>query len=345
MMNTKVFLLLLLCLPLAGCKQQAEGEKHYDADEGSVDVRESVHDLDVLTEEMEISNFGVPYILNGYLIISDYNSPDKLIHVFDKDDFHYLTSIGNRGPGPDDITNMGKIVTDSQSNSFYVIDHGKHYVLKFPMDSVLSNPACRPERKTAFSNQEFPMNFQYISDTLCYSLFMQPISDSDYRPVPARWNMQTGDISFMSYAGHPEIKRKRVSLAASVEHGIYVEAYWYHDLLTICSLDGNLKNVSYGRRWNNKTSNKDSYYDNVLFCRDKIVASYLGGTRVSNRGGGVHVNYPTRLLIFDVEGKHLGTLNVGRPIIAMCHDSEKHRLIFAFDDEGQFGYLDLDGLI
>jgi hypothetical protein len=40
---------------------------------------------------------------------------------------------------------------------------------------------------------------------------------------------------------HPDIERKRVCFAASAEYDIYVECYCYHDLMTICSLNGDLK--------------------------------------------------------------------------------------------------------
>lgn len=52
--------------------------------------------------------------------------------------------------------------------------------------------------------------------------------------------MSTGEIIPMKYSGHPELKRKRVSFAVSVENGIYVECYWYNDLMSICNLNGNL---------------------------------------------------------------------------------------------------------
>lgn len=56
----------------------------------------------------------------------------------------------------------------------------------------------------------------------------------------AKWNMATGEIVLMKYE-HPDIKKKRMSFAISVEHGLYVECYSYHDLMSICTLDGELK--------------------------------------------------------------------------------------------------------
>lgn len=80
----------------------------------------------------------------------------------------------------------------------------------------------------------------------------------------------------MKYSGHPELKRKRVSFAVSIENGIYVECYWYNDLMSICNLNGDLLYNIYGKIWDTKTTNEDLYFQDVMFCKDKIVASYWG---------------------------------------------------------------------
>ncbi len=329
---------------LYGCRKNSENIKYYDADSKILNVKDKIHSLQVLTEEKDMSIFGTPYILNDYLILSDYKSPDKLIHIFNKNTFKYITSVGDRGMGPDEIANMGRIVTDEPSNTFYVIDYGQQSILKYPMDSVLSNPNYSPNRDIEIEKQQFPMDFQYINDTLAYSLYILT-SEQDYRPVPAKWNMKTGKIVFMNYTGHPDVHRKRSSFKVSVENNIYAEVYWYHDLMSICDLDGNLKYNLYGEYWDTKISNDNLYYQDILFCKDNIVASYLGGKRLSEYKGNIKVNYPNKLLIFDLEGNYLKGVEVGYPIYSMCYDSDNNRLIFALDDESQFGYLDMNNLL
>ena len=334
---------LLSMLLFVSCGRLTDPHKEYDAESHVVDVAKRIKNIDI--SEKEISVFGTPYILNDYLIISDYKSPDKLIHIFDKNTFSYLTSVGEWGEGPGEIANMGSIVPDESDNTFYVIDYGRQRILSYPMDSVLQNALYRPIEKSAIDKVEFPSNFQYINDTLSYALFIRQLENGDYKPVAAKWNMKTGHKDFMDYAGHPQVERKRVSFSASVEHGLYVEAYWYHDLLSLCSLDGSLKYNLYGRRWNARTSNDNRYFRNVAFCGDRIVVSYLGDTRLSEQQRSIRVNYPTKLLVFDLEGNHLSTLETERPIITFCFDQGNNRLIMACEDERQFGYLDLDGLM
>ena len=346
--NTKIrvmkYINTILCLLVLGlvssCKQYDSGHrKYYDVRDNVIEVKQNIHNIPI--NNVDISNFGTPYILNQYLLISDYKSFEKLIYIFDKNSFKFITSVGDNGQGPGEIANMGAIIPNNRENAFYVIDHGHQAVYDFPMDSVLSHPDYLPKKKANMDKMEFPFMMQYYNDTLSYALFMKVINAGDYRPVVAQWNMLTGERRFMPYTGHPEIEKKRVSFAASPEHNLYVEVYWYHDLLSLCTLDGVLKYNLYGKRWNNIKSNENAYYDEVIFCKDKIVASYWGDKRLFKDNGNLNVHRPDKLIVFDLDGDYIATLEVGYPILHFCYDESNNRLIFAFDDDMQFAYLDL----
>ncbi|MDR2929142.1 MAG: hypothetical protein LBV41_13240 [Cytophagaceae bacterium] len=51
------------------------------------------------------------------------------------------------------------------------------------------------------------------------------------------------------------------------------------------------------------------------------------------------------LMVFDLEGNYECTLDVGYPTLVFCYDKEYNHLIMTLDDEMQFAYLDLDGLL
>lgn len=332
-------LFLLFCF---GCDSDKSGlRKHYNSSDNLKQIRDKI--VEVKLDGPDISNFGNPYILNEYLIISDHQSLDSLIHIYDKHTFRYLKSCGVRGMGPQEITNMGNIVPNEEERTFFVIDHGKQKILSYAIDSVLEPPHYLFKEKVGMKKTEFPNNFQYVNDTLSYASFIKVISNSDYKPVTAKWNMMTGDIDFMDYLGHPEIQKKRVTSVASIANGIYVEAYWYHDLLSICSLDGELMCNLYGAKWDNKTSNVNEYYTDVVFCDNKIIASYLGGKRMSEKEN--RANYPTYLIVFTIEGEHVMTLDVGLPILSFCYDDENKRLILVCDDETQIAYIDMNEIL
>lgn len=339
MKNANVVLCFLLFAFLGSCTHRQEQEKKFDSQKNVVHVKERMNEI--VIDEKEISSFGIPYIVNEYLLITDYKSPDKLIHIFDKNSFDYLKSVGERGNGPGEIANLVGIVSNERERRFYVIDYGRQKILDYSIDSLFIDPFFEPGEKGVISNGEMPANFQYVNDTLAYALFVNRMETGDYKPLASKWNMKSGDVTFMNYAGHPSIKRKRVSFASSVEQGLYVEAYWYNDLMSLCTMDGNLKYNLFGENWSDENTNKNRYFRDVFFCGNKIIGSYLGGERLSKQENDLRVNYPTRLLVFDLEGNYIATLETGCPIITFCYDHEKNRIIFAFDDEMQFGYLDL----
>lgn len=161
---TNLFLALLTILQLCSCKNSSENIKYYDADLKVINVKDKIQNLNILTQDKDISIFGTPYILNDYLIMSDYKSPDKLIHIFNKNTFKYITSVGDRGMGPKEIANMGRIATDERTNTFYVIDYGQQSILKYPIDSVLSTPNYAPNRDFIIEKHQFPNDFQYVNN-------------------------------------------------------------------------------------------------------------------------------------------------------------------------------------
>lgn len=121
-MKLSNLVILLLLLISFSCKQHSESVKHYDALDNIRNVKENIHEITI--ENIAISNFGTPSILNDYLIISDYKSFDKLIHIFDKNTFAYRTSVGDRGQGPSEIANMGSIIPDEKIilSTFSIMD-------------------------------------------------------------------------------------------------------------------------------------------------------------------------------------------------------------------------------
>jgi hypothetical protein len=277
--------------------------------------------------------------MDDYLIIQDMHGLDELIHLFDKNKFKYVTSIAYRGQGPNEITNMGLIAVDETHRKFYVTDHGKQRVLSFDLDSVVSHAASyMPEVKMKMDRALFPDYFQIVNDSISIGKIIQPIGSNNFKPRVGKMNMNTGEITLMKYE-HPKItERKRSSVAVSIEHGIYVEYYNKRDLLTICNLDGDLICNIYGPNWD-PTWGPNNYYSKAVFCGDKIYAAYLGERGITEEG---HVNRATKLLVFDLQGNYIQTLETGLHINDYCYDKDNNRIILSLEDEIQFAYLPLD---
>ena len=104
-MNKLLYLLLIaVCW---SCSQDSETEKHQSKRDQVVDVRDKMKEFS--TQDVLIGRISRTYLIDNYLIVTDYNSPDKLIHLFDKNTFEHLASSTYQGQGPDEITIIGHV--------------------------------------------------------------------------------------------------------------------------------------------------------------------------------------------------------------------------------------------
>ena len=336
--NPLINLCALLML-FSACAKEETVEKHYDARSNVIHVKSLMHEIEM--EEPPISMWGAPVIVNDYLVVGDLKSYDGLVHVFDRKTFKYLASAGTFGQGPSELSNMGETIPVEARNSVYVVDHGSQNIYEFQIDSMLQNPHYLPSSRGKINGMQFPIFTHYVNDTLSYALIADVLNFNDYHPRTARYNLLTGKIECTEYAGHPEIERKRISMAASPENNLYAEVYWYHDLVTLHSLDGKLKHILYGAKWNNQKSSKNEYFSHPLFCKDKLIIPYVGGERFIKKNGKETSVYPTKLVVFDLEGNYMETLETEYEIMQLCYDPYSDRLIFSLNADMQFAYLDL----
>jgi len=334
-MNKSVYLFLIIAF-CWGCSSNSATEKYQNKRSNIINVRDKIKEI--VIEDILIGYYSFPQIIDNYLFINDYKTANEYIHIFDKNNFKYVTSTGFKGQGPGEIVNIGHIAEDKMNHKFYVSDHGKNRIFSYDIDSVLTDPAYMPVEKMKMGEQEFPNDYIFINDTLSIGVTIQRLGNNDFKPVVGKFNMKTGEIINMNYTIHPDVKKKRICFDVSMEHGIYVECYLPHDLMTICNLDGDLKYNIYGPDWDTETHGKD-YYGPVQFCNNRIVALYSGEKSFTKDA---KFNYPTKFMIFDLDGNYLKTLETGYQIIRFCYDKDNSRIIMSMNDDIQFGYLDME---
>lgn len=330
-------LLILACVAVVlwNCTGNTGTEKHQSRRSNITDVQERIEEIEI--EEVMIGSIARLQTIDNYLIIQDYKSADLLIHLFNRNNYTYVTSAIPKGQGPGEIIGMGHIGVNEEKREFYLSDHGKLKIFNYPLDSILNDPYYMPGVKKEINNIQFPSEYHFINDTLSYARIIEPTGNVGHNEAAGKWNMQTGEVKKMNYS-HPKIEKKRIAVAASTDHGIFVECYTNHDLMTIMDLDGNLRYNIYGSNWNSRDT--ISHYGDVVFRKDKIIVSYSGGNWNTEE------YYPDKLLIFNLDGDYIKTLDIGYRISDFCYDKLNDRLVFNFDDMIQFGYLPLnDNLI
>lgn len=332
---------VFLIVFLGSCSVREKNDKYQTDRSVVVDVRGRVHEFQ--TGEVLVSNLARVYCWGCYLIVVDHKSVAKQIHIFDTKDYLHLTSVATLGKGPGEITRIGGICGDLTGKYFYVSDHGKQKIFAYDMEQVLSDTLYQPEIWQRMSGREFPGRYEMLDDSTALAVLIRPTGNVGFKQAIAFWHLQSGTFEDQSY-DQPEVKRKRVSVSVSLVDSFYVEAYDYHDLLTLHDLLGNLKCNIYGPEWN-KDESQSCYFGKVVVAEGIIVCSYVGGDRFIHRGSQQVSNLPVRFLIFNKEGDYMRTVDVGYRISDFCYDSRHKRLIIAFDDEIQFGYLDFKDLL
>jgi hypothetical protein len=327
--------LSLLC---CGCNISTETEKYQSSRNNIINVRDRV--VEIVIDAPLIGSNSRLYLIDDYLIIKDFGAFDELIHLFDRSSFTYVTSIANRGQGPGEIANIGYIAVDEARRKFYVPDHGKNKIFSYDLDSVLNHsPSYMPDVKLEMTDTLYTWQWQVLNDSIAFCRIIQPIGNNNFKPTAGKRNMLTGEITLMPYENPRITGRKRSTPVASPEHGIYVEYYHNHDLMTICNLDGDLICNIYGPDWSEDVNPNFDYYTKAIFCGDRIYAKYSGEYIINEKG---QSNWPTRFHVFDLRGDYIQTLETGMRIVDFCYDKGNNRLIICFDDEMQFGYLELD---
>lgn len=331
---------IVICL---GCSDHSSTEKYQKVRNNIINVHDNVKEIEI--EDVLIGSYAHLFLLSDYMIISDIRSSDKLIHVFNKNNFNYITSTGCRGEGPNEITNMGFIGTDEIKRLLYVSDHGKQKIFCYNIDSVIMDSLYIPWVKMRMSEKLFPSEYQLISESFCIGRVIEPIGNSNFKPSVAKCNIETGEIELMKYE-HPGIEKKRIVCTASKENKLYAEFYSNYDLITICNFDGELKCNIYGPGWGDRKARKTNYFSGGVFSDDKIFVLYSGeNSFIQDKSGKTKSALPTKFLVFDLNGDYLKTLETGYRISSFCYDKKNNRFILKLDDVIQFALLDLNGLI
>lgn len=330
-------LLLLFLLSLIGCKQTDTTEKFQKKRNEIVNVHSKIQEID-FGNNLIVGAIAKLFIMDEYILILDVRSSDNLLHVINKNDFRYLTSRIKKGRGPGEIVNPGHFIIDDAHHKFYLPDNGKLAIYSYTFNDFLANPDYMPDVAMELSAKSFPSNSFYLYEDQFIGIIIEPIGTASFKQSIAKWSMTTGEIAPMPYE-HPDIERRRIGLAVSTQKGIYAEVYHHHDLMTICKTDGELLYNVYGPKWNASQSNSIYFYGKPVFCDDKIIVSYSGNDNNSEE------HDPTKLIVFDLDGNYIQTLETGYKISDFCYDEKNNRLVLVLNDEIQFAFLDLTGIL
>lgn len=336
----------IICFPLlltAGCKTAGDDkpEKFQKQRNNIVDVSDKITDIN---PEILFGN-SVLYIIDDILIVNEVSPKgEKGIHLFDKNNFKYIKSIGFIGRGPGEIAGLGGIGIDRKNRILWVQDHGNRVMWKFPLDCVLKNDNFKPVIKQELNYDSFIERFGFLNDSIVLGVAVQILPDYSFVKAMSKLNLNNNAIEKYGYV-HPGAAGKNSSsvFAMSVENNIYVNCYYYNDLITICDLNGNLKYNVYGPEGMNNKDNKKNYYFGVDFIGSDIIASYIGDVGIVTDENGPKGNTPSEFIVFDKNGNYKKTIETGSKFTYFCVDEENKRIITYFNNRIEaLGYFNID---
>ena len=336
-----VFIFQALLLLISSCKSNSNEEVQTDRNT-IIEVEEKLTDIQT---DLIISS-PLLYIISDYLIVLDMKpNSNKGIHLFDKNTFKYITSTGILGQGPGEIIRYGRIGVDNAKKVFWVPDHGKQVLLKFPLDSVLLNPDFKPTESLSLLNDLFIERFNFLNDSIALGKAVNVLSSSSFQMVMAKLNITTNKISKYGYE-HPEVVGPKTNshFALSSLGNFYVNCFVYCDLITICDLNGKLRQNILGFDGLENKDNRKTYFTGVDIFNETIVASYIGDEGiVLNQFKRQEGNLPTKFLIFSKEGEYLNTLETRHKISSFCIDEKNERIIANYIDRpNSLAYFKMD---
>lgn len=333
----------LLLLLIIGCKtnSNANTEKIQKARNRIINVGDKIVDI---KPEILFGN-SVLYLIDDILIVREVTPKgEKGIHLFNKNTFKYIKSMGFLGRGPGEIASLGGIGIDRINRILWVQDHGNKVMWKFPLDSVLNNEMFKPKIKLELSYDSFIERFGFLNDSIVLGVAVQIFPDYSFVKAMSKLNLNTNSIEKYGYV-HPKAVGKNSSsvFALSVKNNYYVNCYYQSDLMTICDLEGNLRYNVYGPEGLNNKDNKKSYYFGVDLTNKYIIASYIGDVGLISDENGPKGNTPSKLIVFDLKGNYKKTIETGYKFTYFCVDEENKRIIAYFDSRVEaLGYFNVD---
>lgn len=322
---------LYLCIALlASCGKTLETEKYQRERNSTVDVSGRINDIKV---DLLIGNSSL-YIIDSFLVVQEWSpAGEKGIHIFNKNLFNYITSTGVIGKGPREITGQGRIGINHKTRALWVNDHGKKVMWRFPLDSILKNPDFMPTDNIGFPAFFFIEQYGFVNDSIAIGKAVRVISTSSFNNKMSKLNLIKNVTTSFGYE-HPDVTEKQslFTFALSVKDSLYINGYSACDLMTICDLNGNLKYNIYGPDWNTNRQEWRDYFIKVGILSNHIIASFVGQDRFYyDKNRRLQTNWPTKFMVFDLEGNYEATLETGCPFIDFCVDEDNNRIIAYFD--------------
>lgn len=328
-MTKTAYIYAILSVGVASCHSNNDIDIHLNNRSNIIDVSDDIVEFVPDSNVIIGSNPEITSAIQ-YLFIKDGKSTDNLIYVFDARTLDYKGSFAKFGHGPEEILVPGQLQINDKERTAYLFDHGQLKIQAFNVDSALQSPEYKPWVKQRFDSGRFPDRYRWINDTLGFGRLILPDYEHHYyKQSLCKYNITTGEIT--EFGNIERIPESHSMFDVSAEKNIVAEAYCTNDLVIFYDLDGNVLHRVFGPEYDEKPTQRITYTPKVRIIGDKLFCQHSGTKDF----------YGNLIHIYSLDGRYLQTLDAGRTVETIALLQGTTRLFMAFNDDMQFGTLDL----
>lgn len=326
---------IILSASCSGCSNSNSVETRQRQRDKVENITDKIRELPMA--DLIIGPAGRINVTENHIFFTDANAADNYVNMISPFTLKHEGSFAKIGPGPEEIQSPGAVSMNDELGTVYIFDYGHWQVAAFNIDSALTVPDYKPWVKLKITSSAFPSHYAHINDSIG---FAREISNWDlnnsYSQAICTFNLSTGEQRPFAEAERRPDNRSLVTPYAGAD-SIVVETCSNNDLMLIYDFNGNLLRKVKGPHYGNNPDKHTAYFNKSVVTPRYILASYSGGPRNTEYFG-------TKLHIFNHQGDYIKTFETGRTIIDFGFHEKTNRLFFVFNDEMQFGILDLDNM-
>jgi hypothetical protein len=294
-------------------------------------------------------DIGAPrsFLLKDYFVVCDNQQFDEGIHIYSRKDLMYIKSIGEVGRGPNEIIAYKhcQFIPNEKKNELLIVDCAKYKVFKLDIDKNIRHNQFSLDFVANLSNENFIVRNKFLNDSILIGSAAIIKNNSLYKEYMSLYNINTRHLkkfgddnsSLKGYAS-------RFYFNFSQKHNLLVKAYSVKDQISFCDMHGKLKFIVKGNLYDkNKKKNKYDFYSKSIQIVDDVVYALYSGREGYEYDENKRLvgTYPRKILMFDVNGKYMKTINFNIDMKRFLIDKKYNRVIITTPNfDSQIGYFD-----
>ncbi|MCM1355050.1 MAG: hypothetical protein NC212_01425 [Staphylococcus sp.] len=266
------------------------------------------------------------------LLFDDHLNGEFKFTAYDISSNCVIGRFGKPGNGPGELANYGGIFYDENSRNLYVTEAGQGKLFGFYLPQAISDSLYIPFVKYNMDfnggNNAYACPYYLNDSTVICTTYIRNEEARTFSTHIGRLNIQNQTVSIIDSL--PNNDNIRYSITVSPKHNTVFASARTKDEMRIYDMDGHLLKVIYGPDYDEHIDNHRFYFSGSVFCGDKILAIYAGGS--DKKGHDV--------LVMNLDGKYIKTLRFDMPIQTLVYHEKTDRLYLSTDDTPQFGYIE-----